>query len=70
MLIAAVAGTWFFVDLSGLSVVGQETVQIIGAQVAAVARSIAPSIIGYVAAAGLLGMVLGIWWWAERDASY
>jgi anti-sigma factor RsiW len=49
-VVAASAGAW-----SGLSEVGSQ-----------VARQMAPAINTYIAAAGLLLTVLGMWWWAER----
>jgi anti-sigma factor RsiW len=70
VLIAGVAATWLFVDLSGLSIIGQETVSLVSGQIAAVVRAIAPSVGGYAAATGLLLMVLAIWWWAERGMQY
>jgi len=49
-VVAASAEAW-----SGLSEVGTQ-----------VARQMAPAINTYIAAAGLLLTVLGMWWWAER----
>jgi anti-sigma factor RsiW len=49
-LVAASAGAW-----SGLSETGRQ-----------LARQMAPAINTYIAAAGLLLTVLGMWWWAER----
>ena len=37
-----------------------------GAQISGVARSVAPSVPGYLAAVALIGAVLLAWWWAER----
>ena len=49
-VLAASAGAW-----SGLSEIGTQ-----------IARQMAPAINTYIAAAGLLLTVLGMWWWAER----
>lgn len=32
-------------------------------------REAAPSVVTYIAAAGLLASALGMWWWAERSAT-
>jgi hypothetical protein len=49
-VVTASSGAW-----SGLSEIGTQ-----------VARQMAPAINTYIAAAGLLLTVLGMWWWAER----
>lgn len=64
--LATLAVGWYFVDASGLSGVGSATLGLVGAELSGVARSVAPSLPGYVAAAALIAMVLIAWWWAER----
>jgi predicted anti-sigma-YlaC factor YlaD len=49
-VVAASSGAW-----TGLSEMGTQ-----------IARQMAPAINTYIAAAGLLLTVLGMWWWAER----
>ncbi len=49
-VVAASSGAW-----SGLSAMGSQ-----------IARQMAPAINTYIAAAGLLLSMLGMWWWAER----
>jgi hypothetical protein len=49
-VVSATSGAW-----SGLSEIGTQ-----------IARQMAPAINTYIAAAGLLLTVLGMWWWAER----
>lgn len=56
----------YFVDASGLSSIGSVTLGLVGSEVSGAARSIAPSVPGYIAAAALIGGVLLAWWWAER----
>jgi len=63
---ATVGLIWYFVDASGISAVGGGSMSVVGAQISGVARSVAPSVPGYLAAAGLIGGVLLAWWWAER----
>ena len=70
VLLGAVGAAWLFLDLSGLSVIGRETVSLLEAQIIGGFRAIAPSVGGYAAAIGLLIMVLAIWWWAERGVQY
>jgi len=63
---ATVGLVWYFVDASGLSALGGGSMAVVGAQISGVARSVAPSVPGYLAAAALMGGVLLAWWWAER----
>jgi len=63
---ATVGLAWYFVDASGLSALGGGSMSVFGAQISGVARSVAPSVPGYLAAAALMGGVLLAWWWAER----
>jgi hypothetical protein len=64
--IATVGLAWYFLDASGIAALGGGSIDIVGAQLSGVARSIGPSVPGYVAAAALIGAVLLAWWWAER----
>jgi hypothetical protein len=64
--IATAGLLWYFVDASGLTALGNGSITILGAQLSGVARSVAPSLPGYLAAAALIGAVLVAWWWAER----
>lgn len=70
VLIVILLAAWSFMDLSGLSTLGADTVHAIGSQIAALARTLAPSVLGYAAATALLGALLGVWWWAERRVRY
>jgi len=63
---ATVGLVWYVAHASGLSALGGGSMSVVGAQVSGVARSVAPSLPGYLAAAGLIGGVLLAWWWAER----
>ena len=64
--IATAGLIWYFVDASGLTALGNGSIAILGTQLSGVARSVAPSVPGYLAAAALIGAVLLAWWWAER----
>jgi len=63
---ATVGLVWYFVETSGLRAVGGGSMSVVGTQISGVARSVAPSVPGYLAAAALIGGVLLAWWWAER----
>jgi predicted anti-sigma-YlaC factor YlaD len=67
--LGVVAAGWLAVRLSGLDAVGTDAVSLFGEGVAALARRVAPSVPVYAGATLLLVAALGIWWWAERDAS-
>jgi hypothetical protein len=63
---ATVGLVWYFFDASGLGALGGGSMSVVGAQISGAARSVAPSVPGYLAAAALIGAVLLAWWWAER----
>jgi predicted anti-sigma-YlaC factor YlaD len=68
LLIALVVGSvWLLMHRSGLIVVSNDAVGLIGTALTTLARRLAPSVPLYVGAAALLASALGIWWWAERD---
>jgi predicted anti-sigma-YlaC factor YlaD len=54
---------------SGVGSTGPIAWNFVNDQVAAFLDRIGPSVPLYAGAAALLGMALGIWWWAERGAS-
>jgi hypothetical protein len=64
--VAIIIGGWYVLSASGLSRVSRGTLSVVSAQVTSLARSAAPSLPGYLAAAALIGAVLLVWWWAER----
>ena len=70
LIVGAILGAWSFLDLSGMSTLGEDTMEAVSSQLGAIARTIAPSVAGYAAATLLLAALLGIWWWAERDVRY
>ena len=67
--LVVVGGVWLFMSQTGLAAVSSDAVDLFGAGFATVARRVAPSVPLYAGATALLAMALGIWWWAERDAS-
>jgi anti-sigma factor RsiW len=72
--IAAVIGgvvlaVWMIMDLSGLSAISSDFVDLFNIEVRTVAREMAPSVALYVSATGLIATALAVWWWAERGAT-
>jgi len=70
VVLAIVAGAWMLLDRSGLAAVSNDAVDMFGRGLVSFAQRIAPSVPVYAGATALLATALGIWWWAERDASY
>jgi len=70
VVLAVVVGVWMLVDRSGLSAVSSDAVDMFGRGLVALAQRIAPSVPVYAGAMALLATALGIWWWAERGASF
>jgi hypothetical protein len=64
--LATVGLAWYFLDASGLSAIGGGTLPLVRSQISGVARSVGPSVPGYLAAAAVIAGVLIAWWWAER----
>jgi hypothetical protein len=69
VILGVVLGVWMIVDLSGLSAISRDIVDLLGAEVAVVARQMAPSVSLYASATALIATALVIWWWAERDVT-
>jgi anti-sigma factor RsiW len=66
---AVAAGIWFVVSRSGLTFVSSDAQQLLGAELRAFFQRVSPSLPVYALATALLVTALGIWWWAERDAT-
>jgi anti-sigma factor RsiW len=69
VVFAVVAGVWMLMNRSGLNAVSNDAVDLFSASIVSAAHRIAPSLPFYAGATALLVSALGIWWWAERDAS-
>jgi anti-sigma factor RsiW len=69
VVLALLIGIWVVVDRSGVTAVSNQAVDFLGGRLMALARRVAPSLPLYLGATGVLASVLGIWWWAERDAT-
>jgi len=70
VVLAIAAGVWMLVDRSGMTAVSSEALDMIGRGLVSFAQRVAPSVPVYAGAMALLATALGIWWWAERDASF
>ena len=69
VVLAMVGGVWMLMNRSGLTAVSNDAVDLFSAAFLATAHRVAPSLPLYAGATALLVSALGIWWWAERDAS-
>jgi anti-sigma factor RsiW len=69
VIIAIVWGVWILVRGTGLSAISTDAIDVFGRGLVTLTRRIAPSLPLYAGAMGVVGSALGIWWWAERDAS-
>ncbi len=68
-LITVVSGIWLLLHLTGLEVVTSNTAELMAGASADALRRITPVLPLYGAAAGVLVMALGVWWWVERDTA-
>jgi anti-sigma factor RsiW len=66
---AVAAGIWIVVSRSGLTFVGDEALQLLATEMRAFFQRVSPSLPVYALAIAMLVTALGIWWWAERDAT-
>jgi anti-sigma factor RsiW len=64
-----VLAVWMLMDLSGLSAISRDMVDLFTGEVMTVARQMAPSVSLYLSATGLIATALAVWWWAERGAT-
>ncbi len=69
IVLAVFAGAWMLLNRSGLVAVSNDPVDLFGTSLVALARRVSPSLPLYAGATALLATALGIWWWAERDAT-
>lgn len=69
IVIGIVGAIWLLMNQSGLSAVSRDAVDLFGVGVVALAHRVAPQVPFYVGAMALLGVALGLWWWAERGAT-
>ena len=68
--LAIAGGIWMVLHRTGLTAVGNDAVDLLGRGLVTFMHRVGPSLPLYAGATALLVTALGIWWWAERDASY
>ena len=66
---AVAAGIWIVVSRSGLTFAGSDAGQLLATEIRAFFQRLSPSLPVYGLAIALLVTALGVWWWAERDAT-
>jgi len=64
--LATVGLIWYFARASGVTGVVRSSFGLVGIPLREVARSVGPSVPGYLAGVAIIGGVLLAWWWAER----
>ncbi|HEY7292935.1 MAG TPA: hypothetical protein VH583_24065 [Vicinamibacterales bacterium] len=69
VILAIVAAVWMVLHRSGMAAVSNDAADMFGRGLVTFVQRIAPSVPVYGAATALLATALGIWWWAERDAT-
>ena len=69
VVVGVVGAVWMLMNRSGLASVSTDAVGLFGAGFVTLARRVAPALPLYGAATALVLVVIGIWWWAERDAT-
>ena len=67
--IGVVGGTWMLLRRTGFGSVTSDALSLFGTALAAVVQRLAPSLPLYAGAAAVVAAALGLWWWAERDAT-
>ena len=69
VVLGIVGGVLMLLNVSGLPSVRNEAAGLFTSGFVTAVRRVAPALPLYGAATALVVMVLGIWWWAERDAA-
>jgi anti-sigma factor RsiW len=69
VVLAVVGGIWLLLHRSGLVTVSNDAVSLLGTGLVTFARRVTPALPLYAGATAVLATALGIWWWAERDAT-
>ena len=69
VVMGVVGVVWMLLNRSGLTSVGTDAVGLFGSGFVTLARRVAPALPLYAAATLVVLIVLGVWWWAERDAA-
>jgi predicted anti-sigma-YlaC factor YlaD len=70
VVLSLVAGVWLILNRSGMAAVSNDAMDVVVRGLVTSAQRIGPSLPLYAGATALLVTALGIWWWAERGATY
>jgi anti-sigma factor RsiW len=62
-------GVWLLLHLTGLAAVTEGTAELLASASRDLIRGVEPMLPIYTAAAGLVAMAIGVWWWAERGTA-
>lgn len=68
--VAILGALLMLLDWTGFGAVGTDAVGLFSSGFSALAQRLSPSLPLYAGATALLASALGIWWWAERDATF
>jgi hypothetical protein len=60
---------WLLISQTGIGVFTGDAIGLLNGAAADAVRRVAPSLPLYLGAAALVGTVLALWWWAERDTA-
>lgn len=69
VIVGIAGGVWLLMNRSGLGSVSTDAVGLFGSGFVTLARRVVPALPLYAGATALVLTVLGVWWWAERDAT-
>lgn len=69
IVLGVVGVVWVLLSSLGLSSVSVDAMNLFGTGLLTLFRRVAPSLPLYAGATAVVGTALGIWWWAERDAT-
>jgi anti-sigma factor RsiW len=69
IVLAVLAGAWMTLNRTGMTAVSNEAIDLVSRGLILVAQRVGPSLPLYLGATAILATALGIWWWAERDAT-
>jgi predicted anti-sigma-YlaC factor YlaD len=71
LIVVGVLGVaWVLAESIGLTSVSAGAADLFGTGLVTLFRRVAPSLPLYVGATAVMATALGIWWWAERDATF
>jgi len=69
VVLAILSVAWMLLRRSGLAAVSNDALEVMAGGLVTLAHRVGPSLPLYGAATALLATALGVWWWAERDAT-